>query len=1323
MARISDFQIDGNIGVNDILVGSEFNGIGANNRAIYTTKNYRIGDIGDFLGLGTNIIDAYIGSLNSDGSFSYSSAFVSQTVSTIAGEGYAAASTVTQLSANVTNNYLTTTATNTQINSVVATETLARASAVTLLNSSISIKPNILRAASAPTITQRITAGSGQSGAITTAQNPAMGSLWIDISTTAVTAANGNVSQQPKNEFYVLQGSFGSAAWLKSQDASLLNTITSAATATSNLSTLTTADQARAAQVTELNAQFVLDGSGNITGNGSLISSAIATSKTEAVATADTARATAQNNLVATISKVFRQNDAPAVTEPINSIWYDTNDSNKSYVLVAGSPRVWTYTVDATRATSASVTQVSNTAADINGNLSASHSLMVNAGGAIAGMKVSATTNDSGVSTSNVVFLADQFTIKTSGGTKQPFTVSGDVVSIDGTLKIGSSTASSIETKANSATQASDHSTIQAGTTAANVGLGNVSNVTTDTIRQGVNKTMVGLANVVNGNFDASGNVIGGAIGGVTIAATKIFQGTGTYGNANTGFYLDNGGNFSLRDKLVFVGSGSNAGDLAIAGEITTSSGNIGGFTILANQIHTQSKATLASNLAGVYIGNDGIALGVNSPFKVTAAGALTAANATITGAITCTSISFNSGVTVPNASVAGLGDLATEDSIDATKIDDDAITTPKIRAGAIDADKIATNAITAGKINANEIDATKISSLSFSGKSAIFDSGTVGGFTLDTNKLYNGKSAIDSTTAGVFIGLTGISLGGTGTPTFSVTAAGALTAASGTIGNIVITGADLHVGTGNWSNANTSFFINRYGFFSLTDQFTYNPTLNKITINANATFAGALQAASGNFSGEITAASGTIGGWGITGSGLEAETGLVDIDSNGSITVFQGTTPRVEISSNTTVSDPLITSALSATSDGNNVSFTTLSSSNTSVFLNSLGSIDIQTPSTRNNITYFYGNASSLTTQTLEGQNAAYNISVLDASLVLTKDDVTFSGSMSYSFGIAFFTSSSNTSSPFHVSSSTAKSLTVSNSTSNTANTLSSGTVTKSGSFTWPSQETVYVRGYIKAVVVDGTTTQPSGENGTTVAVTIRPPRADVDLSDILTAIEKSEFNAGGLLVAMNSSSYFRLNRNSDTNSNQFIRSRGHWAHYGNGGFKMYNEVDAYATQFVSKFTARQTSASGYHLVFQGLVSSTNTNVALVNLNGSFQSRANSYGGMSDERLKENIIDATSKLDDIKKVKVRNFNFIGDDLKQIGVIAQELESIWPGLVEDTEQPSVTDDESESTIVKTVKYSLFGPILVKAMQEQQTLIESQKTLIDNLTARVTALED
>ena len=66
--------------------------------------------------------------------------------------------------------------------------------------------------------------------------------------------------------------------------------------------------------------------------------------------------------------------------------------------------------------------------------------------------------------------------------------------------------------------------------------------------------------------------VIGGAVGGTTINSTKIFQGTGTFGNANTGFYLDNGGNFSLKDKLVFDGS---TGNLSIAGAISATSGSI----------------------------------------------------------------------------------------------------------------------------------------------------------------------------------------------------------------------------------------------------------------------------------------------------------------------------------------------------------------------------------------------------------------------------------------------------------------------------------------------------------------------------------------------------------------------------------------------------------------------------------------------------------------------------------------------------------------------------------------------------------------------------
>jgi len=126
----------------------------------------------------------------------------------------------------------------------------------------------------------------------------------------------------------------------------------------------------------------------------------------------------------------------------------------------------------------------------------------------------------------------------------------------------------------------------------------------------------------------------------------------------------------------------------------------------------------------------------------------------------------------------------------------------------------------------------------------------------------------------------------------------------------------------------------------------------------------------------------------------------------------------------------------------------------------------------------------------------------------------------------------------------------------------------------------------------------------------------------------------------------------------------------------------------------------------------------------GDVVNRNNSYTQYSDRTLKENIKDATSKLDDIKKVRVCNFNFIGDENKQIGVIAQEIEQIWPSLVKSTKvpDPESEDDSNKEDEVKLFKYSVLVPILIKGMQEQQELIESQKTLIEDLTARVTALE-
>jgi len=120
-------------------------------------------------------------------------------------------------------------------------------------------------------------------------------------------------------------------------------------------------------------------------------------------------------------------------------------------------------------------------------------------------------------------------------------------------------------------------------------------------------------------------------------------------------------------------------------------------------------------------------------------------------------------------------------------------------------------------------------------------------------------------------------------------------------------------------------------------------------------------------------------------------------------------------------------------------------------------------------------------------------------------------------------------------------------------------------------------------------------------------------------------------------------------------------------------------------------------------------------------------WGTISDIKLKENIVDATPKLNDLMKIKVRNFNFIGDDNKHIGLIAQELEEVFPNLVQEnydhkeieitkTDENGNTYTETEKVIdeentTKRVKTSALLHIAIKAIQEQQQQIEELKVKV------------
>ena len=118
----------------------------------------------------------------------------------------------------------------------------------------------------------------------------------------------------------------------------------------------------------------------------------------------------------------------------------------------------------------------------------------------------------------------------------------------------------------------------------------------------------------------------------------------------------------------------------------------------------------------------------------------------------------------------------------------------------------------------------------------------------------------------------------------------------------------------------------------------------------------------------------------------------------------------------------------------------------------------------------------------------------------------------------------------------------------------------------------------------------------------------------------------------------------------------------------------------------------------------------------GDIDNHDNSYGGMSDEKLKENIVDANSQWEDVKAIKVRNFNFKTDTPsdKRLGVVAQELETICPSLVREKSDFDENNNDL-GTKTKSVKYSILYMKAFKALQEAITKIEV-------LEAKVAALE-
>lgn len=118
-----------------------------------------------------------------------------------------------------------------------------------------------------------------------------------------------------------------------------------------------------------------------------------------------------------------------------------------------------------------------------------------------------------------------------------------------------------------------------------------------------------------------------------------------------------------------------------------------------------------------------------------------------------------------------------------------------------------------------------------------------------------------------------------------------------------------------------------------------------------------------------------------------------------------------------------------------------------------------------------------------------------------------------------------------------------------------------------------------------------------------------------------------------------------------------------------------------------------------------TGTPCVKIYTNGNIENDNNSYGTLSDIRLKDNIVDASSQWDDFKAFRFVNFNLIKDpSTTQLGVIAQEIENVSPGLV--YEVPELDENDVPTGVVtKGVKYSILYLKAAKALQEAMERIE------------------
>ena len=207
-----------------------------------------------------------------------------------------------------------------------------------------------------------------------------------------------------------------------------------------------------------------------------------------------------------------------------------------------------------------------------------------------------------------------------------------------------------------------------------------------------------------------------------------------------------------------------------------------------------------------------------------------------------------------------------------------------------------------------------------------------------------------------------------------------------------------------------------------------------------------------------------------------------------------------------------------------------------------------------------------------------------------------------------------------------------------------------------------------------------------------------------VASPTERMRITNGGYIKTSNTGTYTDAGGASRaTNLQHFFRSDQNGLTIQATNTNTGSGVEGFTSDFV-------TGATGYHFI-----GATNlVRVFIVAANGNVTNTNNSYGAISDIKLKENIVDANSQWNDVKAFRVRNYNFKnGQTHRQIGLVAQEAELVSPGII--SESPDLDAEGNDlGTVTKSVNYSVLYMKAVKALQEAMERIETLETRLSAL---------